>query len=461
MSIMKKLLITETQYNNLTKILSETRFDVMVNKTIKPGDVIRITYKNTTSNFKVIQNLNGQIIMDNIDAGSANINYRYFLTLTSLHGDDLTIRRVHKIKEPNKLKDVKTWKQLDVKDVTNIEVLRGGEVIDTADMKPSKEKINKDKVGTEDDTFKDGVSDLLAQIANSKEGQELVFSLTNGKTLKFYINAIGGHKLTVSLSDETPNPELNAWESFVFAINYTGEEGEDLYEKNKSLISTPDGGETMNFKVTGVNGERTKNITIRDIKHINIVNNTEEIEPEKGEPDAEAKRKEAEAARKKGEAVYNYIINDKELRKAFLHQPNFLGLIKVGDPVGVLPAEKILHRFFDKKTQIKFGENFDKFKYNNLVRFEVLDKDIEIPNLIKLSVGGDYKMIVKRSAIGVQAIRLVSTKDAKNQKPFEMEIISPIKGETDSYIVRILANDGVAMRKSEEGKIRIIQYKMN
>ena len=125
---MEKVQITETQYNRLLKILSETRYDVVINKTVKVGDTIRITYKGTTNNFKVIRNDSGQVIMDNIDAGSTNINYRYFISFTSLHGDDLEIKRVHKIKEKEKLNDIKSWTSLDVKGITNIEEIGRADV---------------------------------------------------------------------------------------------------------------------------------------------------------------------------------------------------------------------------------------------------------------------------------------------------------------------------------------------
>ncbi len=119
----KKIILTESQYKRLMDFINETPYDKVVRNVVKVGDIIRIEYRNSTSNFKVVDNTNGQIIMDNIDSGSANINYRYFISTTSLYGSDLQIRRVHKIKEKDKLNDIKSWKILDVKDIKNIEVV--------------------------------------------------------------------------------------------------------------------------------------------------------------------------------------------------------------------------------------------------------------------------------------------------------------------------------------------------
>lgn len=470
---MKKLVISETQYDRLIKLLLETKFDVLVQKTIKPGDIVRISYKNSTNNFKVLQNYNGQVVMDNIDKGSANINYRYLMTFTALDGNKLSISRVHKIKEPKKLKDLKSWQHIDVKDITNIEVLRDGEVIDTVDAPTSKNqsvKIDTSKKGTESEEFKNRITDLIFSLTNAKEGQGLLFQMVNGNKFTFCVEGNQAHKLTLTLFEKSPVDELNKWDSFGFILDFKGdeEEADELYEKNKKVISTPDGGDTISFKLKGFSGDRTKDITITGIKDIILLKYCDGREDEpiaEPEEDKDKKdREEREKAIKHGKAVYNAIIANPDLRKAFFHQPMLFGLVKNGDPVGIVPAEKILTRFFEKKTKEKFGESFDKFKYNNVVLFEVLNKDIVIPDILQLSVGQEYRMVVKENRIGVEAIRMVSIKDAKDksQPYFEMEILSPVEGEPNTYNVRLLSNNGVAPVKSpENGKIRVLQYKMN
>ena len=140
----KKIKITESQYNRLIQLMVETPFDTMTKNSIKAGDIITITWKGTKNNFKVINNTSGQIIMDNIDKGSTNINYRYFMVYTSLNGDDLQLRRVNKKKEVDKLNDTKSWSPITVKDITNIEVIRDGKVVDKVDLlSPSPEKQQK------------------------------------------------------------------------------------------------------------------------------------------------------------------------------------------------------------------------------------------------------------------------------------------------------------------------------
>ena len=141
----KKIIITESQYERLQKMVVETPFDQMIKNNIEVGDVMRITWKGSESNFEVINNTSGQIIMDNIDSGSTNINYRYLLVFTSLDGDDLSGKRVHKTKEADKLDNPKSWSNISVKDITNIQVIRNGKVIDEVDpVSPSAEKQQKD-----------------------------------------------------------------------------------------------------------------------------------------------------------------------------------------------------------------------------------------------------------------------------------------------------------------------------
>ena len=77
--MIKKLRITESQYERLLASINETPFDKMVKSTAKAGDIISITWKGSMNKFEVVDNIGGQIVMDNIDKGSTNINYRYFL----------------------------------------------------------------------------------------------------------------------------------------------------------------------------------------------------------------------------------------------------------------------------------------------------------------------------------------------------------------------------------------------
>ena len=103
----KKIKITESQYNRLINLMVETPFDAMAKTSIQAGDIISITWKGSKNNFKVINNTSGQIIMDNVDTNSNNKDFRYFMVYTSLTGDDMEVRRVHKTNQANILNDPK------------------------------------------------------------------------------------------------------------------------------------------------------------------------------------------------------------------------------------------------------------------------------------------------------------------------------------------------------------------
>jgi hypothetical protein len=104
----KKIILTEQQFDKLQQFRFETKFEDFISKNAKVNDIIRIEFKNSVNNFKVISNDDNRIQMDNIDAGSANINNRYFIASTGLNGNRIEIRKVNKTKEANKLNDIKS-----------------------------------------------------------------------------------------------------------------------------------------------------------------------------------------------------------------------------------------------------------------------------------------------------------------------------------------------------------------
>lgn len=409
---MAKVVITEAQYNRLEKILLETKYDVVLKKTVKVGDVIRLTYKNTTSNFKVVQNQGGQILMDNIDMGSTNKNYRYFITISSLHDNVLEIRRAHKTKEKDKLKDIKSWKKLDVNGVTDIDVIRNGKVIDSVDtpiptekkIQPKKGKTSKEPIS---DEFKQSVDELILKIVNVKTGQGLVFDMADGTKINFCVDASQSFKYTLGLRDKSPYEALNDWDSFGYSINYNGDDpNEDIYEANKDLITTSDG-KNFNFKITGFSGEKTKNLSINGIKNIDVINKCE------GEEDVDNTKGSEEKAKLKNDAkrAYEIIINDPLLKQAFYKQPSLWNLFvaelkgKKAVGSGIVPTLDLVGKYKTKKIEERLGS---EFKSNKIVTFNVLDKPVQIVYLDKnatskkfqLDVGKPYEIKVRDYKIG-------------------------------------------------------------
>jgi len=378
---MKKVIITEAQYKKLESLLFETSFNSIVKDTITVGDTIRITRGDTVNNYKVIKKDANYFIMDSLDAKSANKNYTYFIDMNSLHGSNLELGRAHKINDKDKLGDVKTWDRRNL-NIDNFEVIRDGKVIDIVDPiipinKPKKQK-NQKTPDTEEFGIK--VSDILLNIKDVKKGQALLFELADGSEINFCVDGSGGYKYTMGIRGKSSYYELNDWDYFIFHINYNGDDQyENLYKKNDKLITSSDGGETINFKVRAISGEKNKkDIFIRGIKNISILNHCEGEEPEEDDEDLLDDAK----------AAYDEIINDPLLKQAFYKQPNLWSLFvaelkgKKAPGTGIVPTLDIVGSYINKKLDKELGGEFIIHEY---VSYRLLGKPIDVKFLNKKS----------------------------------------------------------------------------
>jgi hypothetical protein len=411
-----KLILTELQYSSLMKFIIETKFDKMVKNIIKVGDIIRISFKGSVNNFKVISSHGGQIQMDNIDTGSTNINFRYFITQTSLEGDDLEIRRVHKIKEKNKLTDIKSWKTINVKDVLNIEVVRNGAVVDTVDTpKPTdvkqqanREKGHRGKLDTED--FKTRVDDtILVFIHKIKEGNGLIINMVNGDVISMCCVGDESGKYTFILDSDTKMGELKKWDTFGVEFGGTGEAAdEDLYELNKEVIKSTDGGKTLNIMFRGFSGEKTKDIWVKGITDIS---QKPTCVSEDGNIDQDDTDK-SEKLKHDGKKAMDMILNDPNLKAAFYTQPTLWNLFvaelsgKEATGKGIVPTLDIINKYGRNKINDELGA---EFKSGKNVMFSLVGGPISIPyrdeedkpvKPFVLNSGTNYKIRVRDYTLG-------------------------------------------------------------
>lgn len=369
----KKIIITESQYERLQKMLVETPFDQMLKNNIEVGDVIRITWKGSESNFEVINNTSGQIIMDNIDTGSTNINYRYLLVFTSLDGDDLSGKRVHKTKEADKLDNPKSWSNISVKDITNIEVIRNGKVIDEVDpVSPSAEKQQKISVNgsTSDDDKYDEINNNLGIILeqlNEGKGLKLIFSNTH---VIFCCVGRSGNIIDLEISENKSITSLNKWGSLSLSLN----NGDDLFNDNKSVVRTTDKGHSFGLKLDVRSGNETSRIWLNGIVGVSVTNGCDGKEDynynkgEKSEEEIEKEKldleKEKEAKRVEAQRAFNMIVNDKDLQDAFYSEPSFwkkfVAELKGEKPVGngIIVALDLINKYKTKRTSEKLGDGF-------------------------------------------------------------------------------------------------------
>ena len=141
----KKLIITEQQYKNLKFFLLESTFDEMAKNVIKKGDTITITTQGKKFNFQVVDNNGGQILMDVSDKDSQYFGRRAFLTFTSFNDNKLELNLASDKQKEENPPQVKTWAKWTLKDVEQIDVSRGGKIIDGTNYDAKSEEKNKAK----------------------------------------------------------------------------------------------------------------------------------------------------------------------------------------------------------------------------------------------------------------------------------------------------------------------------
>ncbi len=446
---MSKLILTESQYNRLNKFILETRFDVVVKGTINVGDVVRITYKNTTNNFRVIQNNNGQVIMDNIDAGSTLINYRYFMTFTGLHGNELDIKRVNKVKEKDKLNSINSWTPLVVKNITNIEVVRDNKVIDKVDEptpinKPVNKSQPKQTTGKQYNSEENLtiLDDIRTRLLSLKEYHMVIFDMVDGS--KIFMCSISKNGLLNELEISKIEGDAKKYEFLRqnrIQMNFNDNPEQDYLDE----ILVKHEGNKISLKLKVIEGE---NVTYQyiDFTAVNIGGSCEK----EGVIDSD-KSNDKKAAKE----MMQRIINDPVLKKAFYKQPSLIDTIidsMKGEPSrgkGIGPSLAIIDKYVTNKFGKKIGTNVKNFKVGKPALFKLL-----APIVIKymanakqqtqeFGIINPYKGVVK---YGETSMELVS-----NEGNWKVIINTAVNGEEDTFLVDVLK-----FTTTKEGEIRTL-----
>jgi hypothetical protein len=443
----KKLKITESQYNRLLNLLLETPFDALVKNTINVGDVVSITWKGSKNNFKVVDDSSGHIIMDNIDTGSTNINYRYFMAFTSLDGDDLELRRVHKTKEADKLNNIKSWSLVTVKDITNIEIFRNNKLIDTIDpVSPTAEKelAKNGKTSTNfgPDFINDVNNNLSIILDGLKVGKGLKVILNNAEVV-FCCSGVGNGNYELELNKNKSIPSLNKWDSFSLKIESDESEPDNLYELNKNLIKTTDKGLTFDIKLKVRSGVQESEIWLTKIKGVSITvscddHNDDELDKTKDD--------EVVSDKLKNDAInaFEIITKDPTLKAAFYSQPTFwqafVAQLKGEKPKSnsILPILDILDKYNLKNdASSKFMMNFNvdklaKFSFlrvidvpyktsdrtNDSKSFTTEKQDITVRRYV---VSGADKVLIKDLGDGL-FLRILVKEEVEGEDTFRCEL---------------------------------------
>jgi hypothetical protein len=458
----KKIIITESQYERLQKMLVETPFDQMLKNNIEVGDVIRITWKGSQSNFEVINNTSGQIIMDNIDKGSTNINYRYLLVITSLDGDDLSGKRVHKTKEADKLDNPKSWSNISVKDITNIEVIRNGKVIDEVDpVSPSAEKQQKNLSSSGDtsngETYEEINNNLAIILEQLKEGNgfRLVFSNTD---VIFCCVGRTGNVFDLEISENKSITSLNKWDSFSFELK----DGDDLFTLNKLFVKTIDSGKSFSLKFNVRSGDNNSQIWLNSIVGVSVNPNCDSKE----EDGTEENKEEQILSNLDPSEVAKIIAADKNLQKAFYSQPSFWSLLKAeltGKKAmgkGMIAAFDLIRGYKDKTVDERLGA---KFVNNQKVLYRLTEYPIDIQyidkngksSVFERKVGIDYLSTVKSYTFDEdnEKYRVLENSEEKSKILVKEPTDEPNIFNCD-IIKEYIINDEVKSKKEEDIKIK-------
>jgi hypothetical protein len=337
----KKLIITEEQYRNLKFFILETTFSDMADKIIKKDDVITITSNNKKLNFKVIDNFSGQIYMDNIDKDNEYFGKRVFLNKLSFNNNNLQIQVAkddeQKNEEPPK---GSTWQKMTLKNIEQIDVSRGGEIIDGTNFDVKSEEL------------KNGFIELLSTL---NEGESLKLE-TEGEIGDIILDVLSKSSgfIHFEISEETKDALGNPNISTV-----------DI-STNKDMVEVDENGLlsisviTYESKDGSMDKKEEKIKNIKDFSSLNTEENPEdnnvetEEEPEDNEDDFDAKE------------IFNILSNDTELKNAFYKRPtfwrSFVAELKGEKPktTGYTYVQNLLRNYMDDSTKKKLGKNFLK-----------------------------------------------------------------------------------------------------
>ena len=448
----KKIKITESQYNRLINLMVETPFDTLAKTVIKPNDVISITWKGSKNNFKVINNTAGQVIMDNIDKGSTNINYRYLMVYTSLDGDDMELRRVNKVKEADKLNDPKQWSTVTVKDITDIQIIRDGKVVDRVDpVSPSAAKQQKQgNTGTtESQDFVTDVNNNLAIILEQlQEGKGLKLVLNNAELI-FCCNSKSGGVFDLEITENKSIPVLNKWQTFVLDIKGNpDDEQTSLYEANKDIIKTPDKGKTFSLKFKVFAGEKQSEVWVVGGQGVAITKSCDD-KTEDGADEGDVNSKDEQELKLDAKEAFEKILADPMMQKAFYSQPTFWQTFvaelkgKKHPGNGIITVLNIVKKYENKKIVELIGEGFTD-KKGIIVKFQPLE-----PMTLNYNAQKEG-----RKTFSLQTLKPTEVKTSadKRETGLVLEVNLP---EDPNYILRVVVDGKTETENVKECRLII------
>lgn len=365
----KKLKITESQYDRLLRLMTEAPYEQMVKQDIQVGDVIKIEWKNSVNNFKVIDVFSGQIIMDNIDKGSTNINNRYLISYTSLNGDDLSLKKINKVKDADKLNDIKNWELVNVNDITNFQIFRDGQLIDSVDdISPTPEKLQKKQKDVKNinvkPDFMDSVNnDLATIIENLGKEKGLNIHFKSGYINFCCFNSLNQeYILEINKDENNILPSINKWDKFILTLK-GNPDNDNLFIINKDIVTTNDG-VTYNLKFKVSEGVKNSVININGIEGISVLPDCNSSNEDMGDENSESDETDEEEILFNAEKSLEFILKNKDFQDAMYKQPTFWERFKAdlqnkkANGTGMITIPRMVSKFTNKLVTDRVGKGF-------------------------------------------------------------------------------------------------------
>lgn len=434
--MIKKLRITEEQYDRLKNYLNETPFGNVVYN-LKRGDMIRLNYRNTPLIFTVINSTQGQIDMVGV-SGTEHGAYMYHFAQSDLDGNVLYCTRKYIGKNPNTPKDSTKYPFRDVK---NIEVIRNNKVIDRVDKPEAKVQgqapVNKSAATSKLDTRPtpediDKFKDIKNEILKAKEAHIIDFDLADGTKIKFCSLGITGHgqSRTIGLElysidgDEKKYAKLRHIQIQIrFNNDFEQDINDDIFTKegNKTILS---------FKIG--QGEFLTERYSLEITKVQAGGPCKEEGKEEDDAANEKAKEESEKAKAEANNVYQAIMNDKKLEKAFYSQPSlwdrFIAELRGKKAVGkgIITVKSIVNTYEKKKvknylsTILKEGQSY-KYEFTNQYVFKVGGKEFPGANIRKEYIGTYQLDSDGQSILRSNDYDLLIMKVLLEKKPIEFE----------------------------------------
>lgn len=428
---MQRILVTEKQFNNLLNVISEsnivttpTDLTVFLNDNKGAAFISFIKSDDSRVNFKLTNN-NGFTIIQNITSGAIyNGFYGDFKPSTMVYGNKVLISyntKQIKDKTTGKIEHKEgNWRDT-ITNVVKIELYnQGRSLMDFMELEDT------DQPEQIDLPIDDKIIKLNNDLRGLKSKQE--FTIIGKQTYKGFVLEKTGSLIEFELVGNkgkviTGELDFNIHKGFA-------KEGDTIsFNALQYRLSNKIGG---NLTKTSLSLSDVKNLLIKPIaktkdeleqeraeserKRKEDAERAAEIEKEKAKDldrrDSEERKKRAEADKKLGKEVYNIIMNDPALKKVFFKQPMLFGMIKNGEPLGVVAANKVIQKYFNKVAK-STDDLVKKFPLNSTITFEVVGKDMVIPDAdnFTLPVGKTYKAIVKQRDSESNYVQLIHKKD--------------------------------------------------